>query len=205
MKQIITIQHTQSIQHLNGMVGSWTDWELTELGLLHAKNIGRNLSAELLGKEIKVYCSDLVRTKQTAAPLLECLGLEAEYRKELRELNLGEACGKSMKWMRENGAEVKTIDDRPFPSAESSRDVWNRIYAFCEEIISSPFENIVIVSHGHILRMWPAVWLNLGIDFMDKADFYGSAGGVSFMALTDNGKRNLTRFNDTSYRQDAAI
>lgn len=27
-KYIITIQHTQSIHHTNGMVGSWTDWDL---------------------------------------------------------------------------------------------------------------------------------------------------------------------------------
>ena len=32
MKQIITIQHTQSVHHTNGMVGSWTDWDLTGLG-----------------------------------------------------------------------------------------------------------------------------------------------------------------------------
>ena len=35
MKTIITIQHTQSIHHTNGMVGSWTDWELSEKGLQH--------------------------------------------------------------------------------------------------------------------------------------------------------------------------
>ncbi len=28
MKTIITIQHTQSVHHINEMVGSWTDWEL---------------------------------------------------------------------------------------------------------------------------------------------------------------------------------
>lgn len=33
MKQIITIQHTQSIHHTNGMAGSWTDWDLSELGV----------------------------------------------------------------------------------------------------------------------------------------------------------------------------
>lgn len=36
MKNIITIQHTQSIHHINGMVGSWTDWDLSELGIQQA-------------------------------------------------------------------------------------------------------------------------------------------------------------------------
>jgi len=46
MKKIITIQHTQSQHHLNGMVGSWTDWELSDLGKIQADNIGRKLSIE---------------------------------------------------------------------------------------------------------------------------------------------------------------
>ena len=32
MKRIYTVQHTQSEHHTNGMVGSWTDWNLTVLG-----------------------------------------------------------------------------------------------------------------------------------------------------------------------------
>lgn len=43
MKNVITIQHTQSIHHTNGMVGSWTDWDLLEVGVQEADNIGRNL------------------------------------------------------------------------------------------------------------------------------------------------------------------
>ena len=49
MKTIITVQHTQSIHHTNGMVGSWTDWELSELGLVQADNIGKKLKSELDG------------------------------------------------------------------------------------------------------------------------------------------------------------
>jgi hypothetical protein len=50
MKNIITIQHTQSIHHTNGMIGSWTDWELTDFGKGQAENIGKNLSEEINGK-----------------------------------------------------------------------------------------------------------------------------------------------------------
>lgn len=39
MKNIITIQHTQSIHHTNGMVGSWTDWDLSGVGIQQANNI----------------------------------------------------------------------------------------------------------------------------------------------------------------------
>lgn len=33
MKNIITIQHTQSIHHINQMIGGWGDWSLSELGI----------------------------------------------------------------------------------------------------------------------------------------------------------------------------
>ncbi len=45
MKRIITIQHCQSEQHINGMMGGWNDWELTELG--HAQARGAKIYAAL--------------------------------------------------------------------------------------------------------------------------------------------------------------
>ena len=51
MKTIITIQHTQSVHHTNGMVGSWTDWDLSELGIEQAKRIAERLKSELSGRE----------------------------------------------------------------------------------------------------------------------------------------------------------
>ena len=43
MKHIITVQHTQSVHHTNEMVGSWTDWDLTDLGKVQADRIGKKL------------------------------------------------------------------------------------------------------------------------------------------------------------------
>ena len=59
MKNIITIQHTESIHHTNGMVGSWTDWDLSELGVKQAHNIGKRLSKEIKDKDYIIYTSDL--------------------------------------------------------------------------------------------------------------------------------------------------
>ena len=96
MKHIITVQHTQSVHHTNGMVGSWTDWDLTELGKQQAANIGKKLKKELEGKDIVMYSSDLKRAKQTADEIAKYLGIVPILRKELRERNLGKCCGKSV-------------------------------------------------------------------------------------------------------------
>ena len=75
MKQIITIQHTQSIHHTNGMVGSWTDWDLSEPGIVQAEKIGQNLAKQLAGQEYVLYTSDLLRAKHTAEIVAEHLGI----------------------------------------------------------------------------------------------------------------------------------
>ena len=89
MKQIITVQHTQSIHHTNGMVGSWTDWDLTELGKIQADHIGKKLNDELAGKKVALYSSNLKRAMQTAEEIAKYLGIEPIFRQELRERNLG--------------------------------------------------------------------------------------------------------------------
>ena len=75
MKTIITIQHTQSVHHTNGMVGSWTDWELSELGVKQANRIGERLKTELSEKGFVMYSSDLLRARQTAEIIGNDLGL----------------------------------------------------------------------------------------------------------------------------------
>ena len=89
MKHIITVQHTQSVHHTNGMVGSWTNWELTEMGKQQADRIGINLKNELAGKDVIMYSSDLMRAKQTAEIIAKYLDVTPILKTELRERNLG--------------------------------------------------------------------------------------------------------------------
>ena len=195
MKHIITIQHTQSLHHTNGMIGSWTDWDLTEQGVAHAEAIGRRLAAELAGQAWKIYSSDLARARQTAEPLAKYMGLEVTYLEKLREHYNGEACGKSKQWAKENRLPVNSFDDRPFPGAESWREFWDRVTELRDRILADEAENIILVSHGGTLTVWHQVWRGFAI----QNHPFGSAGGVSFMHEEAGGKRVITRLNDPSY------
>jgi probable phosphoglycerate mutase len=105
------------------MVGSWTDWDLTELGKIQAEHIGKKLNDELAGKKVSLYSSDLKRAMQTAEEIAKYLGVEPIFRQELRETNLGKCCGKSVQWLRENiECPENTVDDRLFSDGESRRD-----------------------------------------------------------------------------------
>ena len=200
MKTIITIQHTQSVHHTNGMVGSWTDWELSELGVEQANRIGEKLKTELSEKKFIMYSSDLLRAKQTAENIAKYLGLTPILRTELRERNLGKCCGKSVQWLRDNlEMQEKTIDDRLFSDAESRRDEWNRLKPFYDEIMAGNDENIIIVSHGDLLSVFNTMFLGLNIETINTSEVFGLPGGVSYMFVNDEGKRFIKRVSDMSY------
>jgi broad specificity phosphatase PhoE len=200
MKKIITIQHTQSIHHTNGMVGSWTDWNLSELGLKQANKIGEKLKEELAGQNFVMYSSDLLRAKQTAENVGNYLNLSPILRTELRERNLGKCCGKSVQWLRENiEIQEKTINDKMFSDAESRRDEWNRLQPFFDEIMSSKDENIIVVSHGDLLSVFNTMFLGLDVETINKGEMFGFAGGVSVMFENDEGKRVIKKISDMSY------
>ena len=200
MKTIITIQHTQSMHHTNGMVGSWTDWELSELGMQQANRIGEKLKAELLDKKFVMYSSDLLRAKQTAENIGKHLGISPILRIELRERNLGRCCGKSVQWLRKNlEMQEKTIDDRLFSDAESRRDEWNRLKPFFDEVMKSDDENIIIVAHGDLLSVFNTMFLGLNVETINTSEMFGLAGGVSYMFENNEGKRVIKKLSDMSY------
>lgn len=204
MKNIITIQHTQSVHHTNGMVGAWTDWELTELGRKQAFNISNALKNELIENDYVVYSSDLQRAIQTAEPLLQHTKSKLIIRKELREIDEGEATGKSREWYNLNKAVnifgTYYSDYRAFPGSESYRDLWNRIEPFIKEMIDSEHENIMIVSHGITLHLLFSMWIGLEFEQLTKFGTWGMAGGVSKLLLTDNGRREIQYLNNLSFQ-----
>jgi len=199
-KLILTIQHTQSVHHGNGMVGSWTDLELTELGKEQANRIGKKLKEELGENKFVMYSSNLLRAKQTAEIIGKYLGINPILKEELKERYLGKCCGKSVKWLKENiEKEEITIDDKLFSDAESKRDEWNRLKPFFDEIITNNEKNIIIVSHGDLLSIFNFMLLGIEIEKLNTSEICGLPGGVSFLLINDKGKRTIKRISDMSY------
>lgn len=208
MKRIITIQHTQSEQHINGMIGSHRDWDLTEVGIEQAHRIGKRLFGQVKDERFIMYSSDLIRAKHTAEIISGNLGIKPIYTEALREFNLGEAVGKSKEWAKNNRQcpvwtgtvdWAKNIYDRPFSGAESKADVWNRVSEFLKSILASSEENIIIVSHDGTLSVLYAIWLGLDIKMLDKCNLSGKTGGVSVLCEDLEGNRIIKHLNDMSY------
>ena len=200
MKNIIAVQHTQSVHHTNGMIGSLTEWELTDHGKVQADIIGGNLAKLIVGKNYVMYSSSQIRATQTADIIGRHLGIEYKVDERLREQSLGEAVGKSTQWAHENTIVwMRNVDDRPFAGAETKREKWNSLLPFLSEILSNSDENVLIVSHGGTLSIFAAMWLGLDVEDLNRCNLGGSAGSISIFAQDEDGKCVIKRLGDMSF------
>ena len=208
MKHIITIQHTQSEQHVNRMIGSWAEWDLTELGIRQAHRIGERLYAELNGEPYVIYSSDLLRARHTAEIVAEYFHTSPVYDAALREFDLGEAVGMSKECARTHVTcpvwphtvdRAESVDGRPFRGAESVRNVWERLFPFYRQIMESNSEQIILVSHDGTLSVFFAMWLRWQVEMLETSRLFGKSGGVSFLREDEAGHRIIERLNDMSY------
>lgn len=199
-KNIITIQHPESVHHTNGMVGSWTDWPLTENGRRQAQNIAYRLKNELDDPPYTLYASPLLRTKETAAVIGNELSITTQFSDALKERGLGSAIGKSVAWLKENIAQQEvTVFDKCFSDAESRSDVWHRLQPFYTALLANDDKNIILVSHGDTLSIFNVMWLGLDLQALNTVELYGASGGVSWLQQNSLGKRIIRKLGDTSY------
>lgn len=190
-KTIITVQHTESQHHINGMIGAWGNWELTEFGRKQAFEIGKWLLYEDCDKCFKMFVSDLKRALQTAEEINKTLEIIPIVTEAIREVSAGEGNGKPRTWYDSNKSprsDNYDPDYKPFPTAESDRELWNRLYAFYKEIVSNDMERILIVSHGTTLSFLQSMLLGYNFEDIAKFRFNGAGGSVSKIVIEPNEK-----------------
>ena len=166
-KTIITVQHTESEHHLNGHAGAWGNWPLTKKGHQQAFEIGKWLLTEGCDDGYIMYCSDLTRAAQTADEMNKTLHITPKFSELIREVNAGEGNGKPWDWYDEHKIPPAGYDPdyRPFEDAESDRDLWNRIEPFCKQIVESPDEKILVVSHVCTLSFLQAMLMKFRFEY----------------------------------------
>lgn len=196
-KTVITVQHTESEHHLNGHAGAWGNWPLTEKGRKQAFDIGVWLSKEGCADGFVMYCSDLARAAQTAEEINKTLHLTPVMSELIREVNAGAGNGKPWSWYDEHKIPCDGYDPdyRPFPDAESDRDLWNRIKPFCEHILTSDEEKILIVSHGCTLGFLQAMLMGFEFEDLQRARFSGRSGSISRFTVDPDGRVTANYIN----------
>lgn len=201
-KTIITVQHTESQHHVNGMIGAWGDWELTQRGRDQAYEIGKWLLREGCGQGFTIYTSDLKRALQTAQEINRTLGLQPVITDLIREVNAGRGNGQPRAWYEANKKPEEGQyhpDYKPFEDAESDRDLWNRLYPFYQQIISNDEEKILIVSHGTALSFLQSMLLCDSFRDIARRRYSGVSGCVSKVVLEPDGRAIAQYINQRVY------
>jgi len=140
--EIFLLRHGESDANKGNTFGGWSDTPLTALGMEQAKALSRRLGKE--GISI-AYCSDLLRTRQTAE--YAGLGCEVVYSQELRERNYGKLEGKP--WDSIPDPEKYHLDPylRP-PGGETPAEVQERVSGYFENTIAKDkHAKVLVISH----------------------------------------------------------
>lgn len=157
--RLFTIRHGETDYNKKGRImGSRIDAPLNDEGKEQARHVWDE--AKEHNFEI-MYCSPLLRAKETADIVNEKLGLEIIYRDDLKERDAGELTGKTGAEL-EDIAGIKsgstTYNYRPY-GGESVEDVEARVQGFLDflEKEHGPHDDtgteIVVVTHAEIIRL----------------------------------------------------
>ena len=162
MTEIVLIRHGQTDMNREGRFQGQIDIPLNSIGLAQARRLAERLARERFDA---FYCSDLLRTRQTAEPASSRLDLSAEPMPGLREQHFGILEGLSFpevttrhpdelqQWRRHD-------PDYALPGGESVRQFHRRVLDAIHALaLRHPGRSLLVVTHGGVLDMlWRTVY-----------------------------------------------
>ena len=168
MLEILLVRHGETHWNREGRVQGYNaDSPLTETGLDQAQALGRRMAVEALDA---LHCSDLGRTRQTVAPIMQSTGLQVNFDSRLRERNYGVFEGKTFSEVAiefpEDYARLRTRDPHfAAGGGESTAQFYDRVTQAFEHIASAALgARIAIVAHGGVLGMMYRHVMNMPLE-----------------------------------------
>ncbi|WP_067834279.1 histidine phosphatase family protein [Nocardia lijiangensis] len=191
MRKVYVVTHPEATHHVDRVVGGWFDSRLTAAGTRAAAAIAESLRARIPGDtDVQVYSSDLLRTAQTAEAVGEALRVAPIFDARLREKSYGEAGGRPQEWLDRRFVPPPAVGERlrhdeGITGAETKMALAQRIYAAMREILDSPCEHQVIVTHGFAMTFVVAAWIGMPIESADYVAFRAPSGSITVLTEDD--------------------
>lgn len=162
---IYVVRHGQTEENLKGTYYGTLDCNLTELGVKQSKVLGERLKNI---KFDKVYCSDLKRARETLKYINVINDVVIDER--IRERNFGVFEGKTFKEIEKEFEEECIAWNENWKGfkpegGESFIDSYLRVETFMENLKAETGENILICTHGGIVRAMYIYILGGNLDF----------------------------------------
>lgn len=167
--------------------------------------------AELLRERLKsypvdaIYSSNLIRARQTAEILNQAFDLPLIIREALKEISFGRMTGTTEQYIEEHFRDFKEeqsklLEDLPYPGGENGTAVYERVMPVITELLQSGNRDIVIVTHGGVIRALLAALF--GRSQAERFLFAVSLENTGITQLKINPENNrfyLERFNDHAH------
>ena len=201
MANLILLRHGQSKWNLENRFTGWEDIDLSDKGILEAKESGKLIK----NKEIMidcVYTSNLKRAINTAHYAMKEAGYKHLFKNDnlisishssINERDYGDLTGLNKNQTAEKyGKEQVQIWRRSFdvkpPGGESLSDVINRVKPYFKKIIYKEIENnnnVLMSAHGNSLR---ALFFVLGFNNSKDISMLEIPTGKPFLVEFKQGK-----------------
>ena len=190
MGRLYLIRHGETDSNKSYRFQGQTDIELNAKGRVQAQLLAEHFKDIKLDK---IYCSSLLRARQTAEPVAQTHGLAIETVDDIKEIAFGEWEGMTFdeinaKWPGEIDAFFKNPALCHVPGGENFTAVAARVEPFFKRCLAEMDDkDIAIVSHGGIIRVLLCLFLD--VDLNNIWNF--SVGNCSTSTLAGKHQRNL--------------
>ncbi len=172
------------------LVGRMPGVGLSERGRAEIAAVADRLAGERIAA---LYASPLQRTRESAEIVAERLGLPIAFLDDLIELDFGEWTGATFDSIRADPRWEAWRTQRSLasiPGGESMRQVQRRVVEALMEIGERHRdENVVLVSHGDVIRAGLVFALGMPLDFYGRIEV--AQGSISTIRLDAGGIRVL--------------
>ncbi len=200
MKHFYIIRHGETEYNKKSLLqGRGINASLNETGRLQAIAVANALSQYPVQK---VVTSSLVRTLESASPLIDKNDIKVESWSELDEMSFGDLEGKQfysvmdqLKFLQKEWASGNL--NEPVPGGESPIDVYQRASSKLFEIAEHSSEDyIAVYIHGRLIRILLSGILGLGLENMQQIQHEnGSINHITWI----NGAFKSERLNMTDH------
>lgn len=198
MLRLYFMRHGETVWNTERRYQGMTDIELSEEGLRQAECAAKRFKNIKIDK---IYASPLKRAMKTAEKIAAEKGLEIISEDDFREIHFGEWEGKTVPELTEKYGESYTNFIREphkygFPGEGSVENVINRIKPGIDKLIAEDEGNVLIVSHGGIIRLM--IMYIMGLDSSWFTKMWINNTGVSIIEIKD-GRKLLLTLNDSAH------
>jgi probable phosphoglycerate mutase len=196
--ELLLVRHGRTAWHSPNRYTGRSDIDLDDVGRAQARTLGEwSASADLSA----LYCSPMVRTRATAAPVADATGLQPITRDELRETDFGIAEGKTLEEVaEEDPAAARAFLDDPigghWPGGDDPAVRATEAAAALATVAGEHTgERVMVVAHSTLLRLLLCQLLRIPLAHYRFALARPEPAAVSVLLWDGGPAPTLTAFN----------